>query len=187
MGYPGDPNYREFYRDVGFDLDKEYVRPYIQPTGDRKNTGIKYYRITGKVPLSAKEPYNRGWRRSVQLIHAGNFVYNRERQIENLAQGLGRPPIVVSPYDAELYGHWWYEGPDFLEAYIRKATLTTGPTSCRPIDYLAEMPEAARCRPANSMSSWGRESYAISSIHRTTGSANLHKCAGTDDPCLARD
>ncbi len=46
-GYPGDYNYREFYRDIGFDLEFDYIKPYIHPDGVRINTGIKYYRITG--------------------------------------------------------------------------------------------------------------------------------------------
>ncbi|RME84346.1 MAG: DUF1957 domain-containing protein, partial [Planctomycetota bacterium] len=41
VGYPGHPYYREFYRDVGYDLDFEYVKPYINPDGMRCNTGIK--------------------------------------------------------------------------------------------------------------------------------------------------
>jgi 1,4-alpha-glucan branching enzyme len=45
-GYPGDPDYREFYRDVGWDLDFDYVKDYVQPTGARKNVGIKYFKIT---------------------------------------------------------------------------------------------------------------------------------------------
>ena len=40
-GYPGDYSYREFYRDIGFDLDHDYIRPYILPDGTRINTGIK--------------------------------------------------------------------------------------------------------------------------------------------------
>ena len=47
-GYPGDPDYREFYRDIGFDLDYDYVKPYIHESGLRLNTGIKYYRITDR-------------------------------------------------------------------------------------------------------------------------------------------
>ena len=43
-GYPGDYNYREFYRDIGFDLEHDYIKPYIHPDGTRINTGIKYYR-----------------------------------------------------------------------------------------------------------------------------------------------
>ena len=31
-----------------------------------------------------------------------------------------RKPIIVAPYDAELFGHWWFEGPDWLNFLIRK-------------------------------------------------------------------
>jgi len=34
---------------------------------------------------------------------------------------MDRPPIVVAPYDAELFGHWWHEGPEFLNYFVRKA------------------------------------------------------------------
>ena len=54
-GYPGDFAYRDFYRDVGFDLDYDYVKPYLHGDGKRGNLGIKYYRITGKT--NHKEPY----------------------------------------------------------------------------------------------------------------------------------
>ena len=47
-GYPGDFDYREFYRDIGYDLDHDYIRPYIHADGSRTDTGIKYHRITGK-------------------------------------------------------------------------------------------------------------------------------------------
>ncbi|HZR45278.1 MAG TPA: hypothetical protein VFA47_01145, partial [Candidatus Manganitrophaceae bacterium] len=54
QGYPGDFTYRDFYRDVGFDLDFDYIKPYIHQDGIRISTGIKYYRITGKT--NHKEP-----------------------------------------------------------------------------------------------------------------------------------
>src|SRR6266568_4597237 len=47
-GYPGDFDYREFYRDIGHDLDLDYIGPYLHQGGIRIDTGIKYYRITGK-------------------------------------------------------------------------------------------------------------------------------------------
>jgi 1,4-alpha-glucan branching enzyme len=53
-GYPGDFAYRDFYRDIGFDRELEYVKPYL-PGGVRTFTGIKYYSITGKT--DHKEPY----------------------------------------------------------------------------------------------------------------------------------
>jgi 1,4-alpha-glucan branching enzyme len=51
-GYPGDVDYREYYRDIGYDLDFEYIKPYINKDGIRHNTGIKYYRITGKTKIN---------------------------------------------------------------------------------------------------------------------------------------
>jgi 1,4-alpha-glucan branching enzyme len=157
-GYPGDPLYREFYRDVGFDLDLDYVRPYVQPTGDRKNTGIKYYRITGKG--ADKALYDPAAARERAELHAGNFMFNRERQIEWLATQMGgRKPIIVAPYDAELYGHWWFEGPHFLEAFIRKSAREQQVFSLvSPADYLREFPENQLAQPP--MSSWGEKGYA---------------------------
>ena len=119
-GYPGDYNYREFYRDIGFDLDYDYIRPYIHVDGTRINTGIKYHRITGSVDLAFKQPYVRQWAMDKAAEHAGNFMFNREKQIEHLYGYLGKKPIIVSPYDAELFGHWWYEGPEWLNFLMRK-------------------------------------------------------------------
>jgi len=159
-GYPGDPVYREFYRDIGYDLDYDYMRPYIQPTGDRKNVGIKYYRITGRVPLSQKQLYDPVAARRRAEEHAASFLLNRQKQVEHLrsAFGEGPPPIVVSPYDAELYGHWWFEGPIFLETLIRLAAEQDVVKMVSPVDYLAQYPEQQLAQPP--MSSWGAGGYA---------------------------
>src|SRR5471032_2000389 len=161
-GYPGDPVYREFYRDIGWDLDYDYVKPYVQATGDRKNVGIKYYRITGNVPLGEKQPYDPKAARARAEQHAGNFLFNRTKQIEYLHDAFGPnapPPIVVSPYDAELYGHWWYEGPAFIDALIRKASVEQDVFTLQsPIDYLAANPEQQLAQPP--LSSWGAGGYA---------------------------
>lgn len=158
-GYPGHPDYREFYRDIGYDLDYDYVRPYIQPTGERKNTGIKYHRITGRTPHKDLYDWETAFARADE--HAGNFVFNRERQIEYLASVMGpdRKPVVLAPYDAELFGHWWFEGPVFLEMFIRKAVhdqqifqLATAS------DYLRENPTQQVATPP--LCSWGAGGYA---------------------------
>lgn len=155
-GYPGDSEYREFYRDVGFELDYDYIRPYIHPDGIRCHTGLKYYRITGKT--NYKEPYRPRLAHEKAAEHAGNFMFNRERQVEHLAATMGRPPIILAPYDAELYGHWWYEGPDFLNFFIRKScydqkmfSLTT------PAEYLERHPTQQISTPSES--SWGNKGY----------------------------
>jgi 1,4-alpha-glucan branching enzyme len=157
-GYPGDPVYREFYRDIGWDLDLDYVRPFVQPTGDRKNTGFKYYRITGKT--SEKAPYDPAAAQQRAQVHAGNFLFNRQKQLEHLASRMGgRRPVVVAPYDAELYGHWWFEGPQFIDALIRQAAQVKDSLQLvTPSDDLEQYPENQVASPP--MSSWGERGYA---------------------------
>ncbi|MFA4842567.1 MAG: 1,4-alpha-glucan branching protein domain-containing protein [Candidatus Omnitrophota bacterium] len=155
-GYPGDYYYREFYRDIGFDLDYDYIRPYIHPDGVRINTGIKYYRITGNG--NHKEPYIPHLAREKAAQHAGNFLFNRQRQVEYLFDFIQKKPIIVSPYDAELYGHWWYEGPQWLDFLIRKITFDQDTISLiTPAEYLAENPRNQVITP--SQSSWGWKGY----------------------------
>src|SRR5690606_2767319 len=57
IGYPGDPLYREFYRDIGHDLDREWLGALL-PAGVRIDTGIKYHRVTGAVDLGDKRHYD---------------------------------------------------------------------------------------------------------------------------------
>jgi 1,4-alpha-glucan branching enzyme len=155
-GYPGDYDYREYYRDIGFDLDMDYIAPYIHPSGIRVHTGLKYHRITGKdVP---KEIYNPEWARKKASIHAEHFLLNRERQVEHAAARMDRKPLVVATYDAELFGHWWYEGPQFLDFLLRKAVADSQILQLvTPAEYLNEYRENDRARLP--MSSWGRNGY----------------------------
>jgi len=155
-GYPGDYVYREFYRDIGFDLDYEYIRPYIHPDGVRISTGIKYYRITGTT--NNKAAYNPHWAKDKAAEHAGNFMFNRQKQAEYLFDFLQKKPIIVSPYDAELYGHWWYEGPMWLDFLIRKIACDQKTISMiTPSEYLSENPRNQVLTP--SASSWGWKGY----------------------------
>ena len=155
-GYPGDYEYRDFYRDVGFDLDYDYVRPYLHADGNRINLGIKYYRITG--PGNGKEPYRPALARERAAVHAGNFMFNREKQVDYLQGVLGKKPLIVSPYDAELFGHWWYEGPEWVEFLMRKLHFDQETIeSITPSEYLARHPKLQVLTPT--MSSWGYKGY----------------------------
>jgi 1,4-alpha-glucan branching enzyme len=157
-GYPGDYAYREFYRDIGFDLDYDYVRPYINADGIRINTGIKYYRITGNT--NHKEPYSPEAARDTAASHAGNFMFNREKQAEYLLGQMGdRLPVIVSPYDAELFGHWWYEGPMWLDFLIRKIRYDQNTIALTtPGEYLKLYKKYQVLMP--SFSSWGWKGYS---------------------------
>jgi len=155
-GYPGDHDYRDFYRDIGHDLDFDYIKPYLHGDGRRVNTGIKYHRVTGRT--DCKEPYARQRALDKAAQHAAHFVESRRRQMEGLRAAMGRKPVVVAPYDAELFGHWWFEGPVWLNYLCRQIAadgnnlkLVAAP------EYLAEYPVNQAAMPA--ASSWGYKGY----------------------------
>jgi 1,4-alpha-glucan branching enzyme len=156
-GYPGDYNYRDFYRDVGFDLDYEYLKPHLHKTGIRSMLGIKYYKITGRT--EHKEPYNQRTALDRAADHAGNFMFNREKQVEWLAGSMdSRPPLIVAPYDAELFGHWWYEGPDWINFLMRKMHFDQQTVKSITVpEYLERYPNLQVSQPT--MSSWGYKGY----------------------------
>jgi 1,4-alpha-glucan branching enzyme len=107
-----------------------------------------------------KEPYNRQAALAKIKIHAEHFLQSREAQVEQLFPLMGgRDPIVVSPYDAELFGHWWYEGPEFLDTLVRRIAQDSKIlTLITPMEYLERFPDQQVAQP--SFSSWGNKGYS---------------------------
>jgi 1,4-alpha-glucan branching enzyme len=156
-GYPGDQDYREYYRDIGYELEYDYIRSYIHPIGFRINTGLKYWRITGNTEY--KEPYVPEWAREKAAMHAGNFMFNREKQIEHLSAHMDRKPIIIAPYDAELFGHWWFEGPMWIDFLMRKIAYDQKTVKLvTPSEYLYEYPVNQMAMPSES--TWGYKGYS---------------------------
>jgi 1,4-alpha-glucan branching enzyme len=152
-GYPGDPRYRDFYKDIAFELDYEYLRPYL-PAPQRTFTGIKYHRITGG---DDKAHYDRAAALETARAHAEHFLAARVKHVHELERVMDRPPVLMSPYDAELFGHWWYEGPEFLDQLGRMAAKQNDVRMVTPDAYLREQPAHQLAQPA--ASSWGEEGY----------------------------
>ena len=151
-GYPGDPAYREFYRDAGFDLPWEHLGAVGH--GTRKFSGVKYHRITG--PGDEKELYDPVVAEEVAEAQALHFLEERRRQIREVTRARF-DPIVVVPFDAELFGHWWFEGPRFLEFFIRQVANETDFHLSTPSEYLAANPTQQIIEPA--ASTWGENGY----------------------------
>ncbi|MCY0892197.1 MAG: DUF1957 domain-containing protein [Acidibacillus sp.] len=152
-GYPGDFDYREYYRDIGFDLAMEHIHQGIHPDGIRVNTGIKYYRITGLT--KDKKLYDPQRALYKATGHATHFLSSIRQQISEAHTTMGRKPIVVCPYDAELFGHWWYEGPHWLDQVLRQLAeeqMVIQPLT--PSEYLEEYNDFQVCELP--LSSWGR-------------------------------
>jgi len=165
VGYPSDPSYREFHRDIGFDLDQSYLEPYQYATGVRCATGIKYHRVTGPGP--EKHLYDPDQGRETARRHARDFVGRCRDQIQRAAQGMPIAPALVSMYDAELFGHWWFEGPQWLHFVLRELCqkdqeIVLG----TPYQYLQSYPVQQRAIP--SPSSWGRDGTSEQWINSKT-------------------
>ena len=179
-GYPGDFNYREFYRDIGYDADYEYIKPYIAHNGVRVNTGIKYYRITGKTEY--KDYYDVQWAKDSAERQAGHFLNCRTKQIEYLSQMMTVPPVITCPYDAELYGHWWYEGPYWLYILFKKIYYD----ECNfelitPAEYIDKFPNIQVSQPCRS--SWGANGYNEVWLNQTNDYAHRHLHKAGDRMC----
>ncbi|MDQ1659876.1 MAG: 1,4-alpha-glucan branching enzyme, partial [Cryptosporangiaceae bacterium] len=100
-GYPGDPSYRDFH------------------TFDHAS-GFRPARVTGRhVPPEAKKPWDPAAAHATALKHAADFTAVVRDRLRELAARHGRPGLVVAAYDTELFGHWWHEGPVWLEEVLR--------------------------------------------------------------------
>lgn len=153
-GYPGDPCYRDFYQDIGFDLDLEYLGRFTH-SPERIPAGIKYYR-GGRDGI--RDVYDPMLARSRCEEHANHFVDACQRQIEQLQFPPGKEPVMAAIFDTEHFGHWWHEGTAWLDLVIRKLSVghsTIKLTTAR--DYLKTHATNQVVTP--SASSWGYQGY----------------------------
>jgi 1,4-alpha-glucan branching enzyme len=136
MGYPGDSHYLDFHK-------------------KRWPGGHRYWQVTHpKVDLGAKTPYYPGRAETRTLDHASHFVGVVYEALKD-SFGHERTPILASPFDAELFGHWWYEGPLWLEHVARimaKEDIPIALTSCG--EYLDKEPPSGYL--ALEEGSWGK-------------------------------
>jgi 1,4-alpha-glucan branching enzyme len=99
-GYPGEGSYLEFHK-------KHFPG------------GIRYWRVTDHLSdLGAKLPYLPERAGDTARGHAAHFVHLLGQVLDAEAQRTGGPAMVCNPYDTELFGHWWFEGPTFIEALL---------------------------------------------------------------------
>ncbi len=151
-GYPGDPRYREFHQDLAHEAEWEYLRPILPGVETRVFTGFKYHRVDeGAGP---KGIYVRSAALAAAREHARHFVEERRHLLSLAAADMpGIEPLLVAPFDAELFGHWWFEGPEFLDAVVRTAAAGSGLSLTHLREHVARRPAPELAVPARS--SWG--------------------------------
>ena len=154
-GYPGDPSYREFHRDLGWDLPETTLASAgIQSS---RPLGLKLHRVSGRqCPLDQKQAYDPAAAAATAERDASHYLAGRAGHLQQLAGAMERRPLLVAPFDAELFGHWWFEGPAFLAGVFRQAAAAgVGLVTLR--ESLSRGDALQVCQP--SPSSWGQGGY----------------------------
>ncbi len=154
-GYPGNPVYREFHKDLGWELSSTELQKKGIPTS--RPLGLKFHKITNnECSLGKKEFYMEYEAIKKVEEHADNYLLSRSKQLKNLSLSASFEPLLIAPFDAELFGHWWYEGPRFIENILKKSTkYFIKLTNLREI--LLQNPNLQICDP--SPSSWGQGGF----------------------------
>jgi 1,4-alpha-glucan branching enzyme len=133
-GYPGDSRYREFH--------KRYER-----------SGNRYWKVTSlDTNLGNKEIYDIHSAQSIANDHARHFIHKIWETANSQIDG----DLVFLSFDAELFGHWWHEGIDWLRNVILEAGESENVELVTPKDYLVKNPPKSSVRPP--VCTWGNKS-----------------------------
>ena len=132
-GYPGEDDYREFHKKDGF-------------------SGLQYWRVTGaRVDLSGKDAYHPDWAAYKANQHADHFASLVAELLTSYHHESGNFGIVSANYDTELFGHWWFEGVDWLKGVLRRLagseavelTSASDFVELRPPETVMHLPEGS--------------------------------------------
>lgn len=108
MGYPGDPWYREFHK-------------------KDSNSGMKYWRVNGPgFDLADKDFYNPQMAAQRIAENSDHYVTLIHDMLKGYQDANGEEGHVVVTFDTELFGHWWFEGPQWIKAVVRKMATGSG-------------------------------------------------------------
>jgi 1,4-alpha-glucan branching enzyme len=147
-GYPGDHWYLEFHK-------KHFPG------------GIRYWRITkSKSDLAEKEAYVPERAQERLRDHAEHFVELIKGHLSHYHAETGEMGIACAPYDMELFGHWWFEGPQWLGMVLRNLAedKVVSLTTCNryleanPPSLVMQLPEG----------SWGEGGYHFIWLNQDT-------------------
>jgi len=109
-GYPGDGWYMDFHK-------------------KRFPGGLRYWRVTGaQCGLGDKEVYDPGIIESRIDENAAHFVNIIHSVLKEHKDRTGAPGVLTSPFDAELFGHWWFEGITFIKKIFQKLNTSLNVT-----------------------------------------------------------
>ncbi len=158
VGYPGDVRYREFHRDLGRELMPSRLEDAGLP-GDGRPLGLKVHRVTDRrMAARDKRIYDPVEGQRAAEEHAEDFVQMLSVRARSFRERTGRPAVITAPFDAELFGHWWFEGPLFLDRVVRRLARHRSLVLASAADVIATRPPLEQRSPR--ASTWGRGGHS---------------------------
>lgn len=106
-GYPGDEWYLEFHKKFVAEGDLSLGLRFWRVSEDKANLGTK----------SLYDPHHAEERAETHAVHFAGLVK------DTLKAQNDPDAILTAVYDTELFGHWWFEGPQFLYHALRTLAL----------------------------------------------------------------
>jgi len=176
-GYPGDGNYLDFHK-------------------KRFPGGHRYWQVTSaKADLADKEIYRPHYAAGRVPENAAHFVGLIKNILTNYHKETGKAGLICAPFDAELFGHWWFEGPKFIKEVIKNLNKES------EFDSITSAAYKDICKPHKVISlpegSWGEGGYHYIWLNKNNEWTWKHiykcelkiqqiarKCLEYDDPLL---
>ncbi len=188
VGLPGDPRYLDFFRDAAFERSEAAVAPYVLPDGARVPLGLRYHAVTDRRRKD-KRPYDPSAAAAAIEEHAARFVAERAAVHDHRARSIRLAPITTAPFDAELFGHWWREGPRFVDRIARlgaRRLAWVTPSDLLDLDEPAQVfdPAPGTWGESGDLSTWVGPETAPVFAELLSLCRRLHRRPAFRDPAL---
>lgn len=133
IGYPGEPDYLDFH--------KKHL-----------DSMLRYWRVTDtKADMMYKSLYHPDWTQKKIDLQSNHFIHHIENTLNWFRNEKKKTGTLCTPFDTELFGHWWFEGPEFIRAlakgisnspYVKMATASEELFRVKPLEVKG-MPEGS--------------------------------------------
>jgi len=152
-----DNTYIDNDRDAGYEHAPEIVSQFLSAAGERHRTGYKYW---SKSVNGSNALYNPKAASGKITEYARAFLEKTITRLEEVSMHMKEAPLSLYAHNADNFGRFWYEGPQFIEAVFRMACGYRDFQFLCPSEYICKQDLSALQVSEPEFSSWGANGYA---------------------------
>ena len=153
-----DPVFRNNCRDQGFELPSDRVALFLSSQGSRTSTGYKYWASGDGSPVYGL--YDPAKAMECASNHARSFLGTIVSRLKSAAELMDVPPVSLCAFEADSFGRFWYEGPEFIETLFREGAKNSEVQFMTPAEYASKLDSSSLQQVMPEFSSWGTNGYA---------------------------